>query len=195
MVLSMPTLMLNRNWTPIRVTTVADALTKMFEGVAKAVDEEYATYDFDSWAELRVAENEPRIRTGHLELKVPDVIVLGTYGDVPDRKLAFSRANIYKRDRYTCQYCGKQGMQDLTIDHILPRSRGGVSSWSNCVLACWECNAKKADRTPSEAGLKLRVTPIKPHWHPRLVLARIRTAPKSWEKFVNDAYWNVELKE
>lgn len=198
MVLELPTLVLNRNWVPIRVTTVEDAISKMFEGVAKAVAEDYSVYDFESWSEVAALESEPHIKTNLLKIRVPEVIVLGKYGDIPDRKLAFSRANIYKRDRYTCQYCGKRpDTEDLTIEHIVPRCRGGQSTWTNCVLACWTCNTKKADRTLAESGMKLISKPIKPDWSPRLVLGNIhrKNTPKNWEKFLNEAYWNVELKE
>ncbi len=195
-VLALPTLILNKSWVPIRVTTVGDALSKMFEGSAKAVDENYMTYDFDSWAELHAKEHEPFVTTASSKIKVPEVIVLALYNDIPDRRLAFSRANLYKRDKYTCQYCGVMpDLKELTIEHIVPRSKGGQSTWLNCVLACWKCNAKKADKTAEEVGLKLRCKPHKPTWTPRLVLAKVKNTPKNWEKFVSDAYWNVELEQ
>lgn len=81
--------------------------------------------------------------------------------------MAFSRRNIFERDHYTCQYCGVQpGVDELSIDHVFPRSQGGTSTWDNCVLACVECNKKKADRTPSEADMKLRKQPCRPQWKP-----------------------------
>jgi 5-methylcytosine-specific restriction endonuclease McrA len=171
----------------------------MYEGGAKAVDSDYMTYDFESWAEISAQEHESHVLTATLKLRVPEVIVLSKYNDIPDRKLAFSRANLYKRDMYTCQYCGvKPEMKELTIEHIVPRSKGGQSTWTNCVLACWSCNAKKADKSLAECakiGLILRTKPVKPNWSPRLTLGRVKNTPKSWEKFVNDAYWNVELEQ
>ena len=81
------------------------------------------------------------------------MITLTEYDRVPANAVTFSRRNIYKRDRYTCQYCGVQpGSEELTIDHVLPRSRGGTSTWENCVLACLECNKRKADRTPDRSA-------------------------------------------
>lgn len=196
MVLNDSTLVLNKNWVPVNITTVLNALCKMYDGSARAVKpDDYSVHDFDSWAKLAVAPDERCIRTATLAIPVPDVIVLARYGEMPDRKLAFSRANLYKRDKHTCQYCGKRpGTSELTIDHVMPRSRGGMSTWVNCVVACVKCNFKKANRTPAEAGLVLRTKPVKPDWSPRLVIARV-PYKTSWEKFASDAYWNVELSE
>jgi len=194
-VLNDPALVLNRNWVPVDFTTVMDALCKLYTGAARAIHpDDYSTHDFDSWTQMKALDGQSLIRTATLSIPAPEVIVLADFTGVPKRGLAFSRANLYKRDGYTCQYCGvKPGTAELTIDHIVPRSRGGVSSWSNCVVACIRCNSRKADRTLTEAGLKLRSTPAKPNWSPRLILARV-PMKTSWEKFVSDAYWNVELE-
>jgi 5-methylcytosine-specific restriction endonuclease McrA len=189
------TLVLNRNWTPVDITSVLNALVKVYDGSARVVKpDDYSVHDFDSWASISVAEGEACVRTATLEIAIPEVIVLQRYSGVPNRGVAFSRANLHRRDRYTCQYCSaRPGSEELTIDHVTPRSRGGISSWDNCVVACVKCNFKKANRTPAEAGVKLLKKPCKPDWTPRMVLARI-PYKASWEKFVTDAYWNVELK-
>ncbi len=194
--LTLPVLVLNKNWVPIRVTTVMDAITKLFEGRAKAIDaNNYQVYDFDSWSELAAVENLPYIVTARNPIRVPDVIVLIKYGEIPEKKLTFSRANIYRRDKYTCQYCGdRPGTEELTIDHIVAKSRGGKTSWTNCVVSCISCNRRKADRTMADVGLKLRSQPVKPTWSPRLVLQKVRNTPKNWDKFVSDAYWHTELE-
>ena len=125
---------------------------------------------------------------------MPEVILLARYGKVPGRHLVFSRRNLFKRDRYTCQYCGKQpGRDELTIDHVLPRSRGGSSTWLNCVLACLACNTRKGNRTPADAGMRLRGTPTEPRWSAQMVLGSVGRKA-SWERFMSDAYWDVELK-
>jgi 5-methylcytosine-specific restriction endonuclease McrA len=195
-VLNNPALVLNRNWVPIHITSVVNALCKLYDGSARAVKaEDYSVHDFDSWVQLGVEKDAPRIRTATLEIAVPEVIVLAKYEKVPERKVAFSRANLYKRDTHTCQYCGKRpGTAELTIDHVLPRAQGGQSTWTNCVVACVKCNFRKANRTPEQAGIALRTKPVKPDWSPKLVVARIPYRA-SWEKFVSEAYWNVELKE
>ena len=196
MVLNDATLVLNKHWVPVDFTTVLDALCKLYAGSARAIKpDDFSVHDFNSWAQLKVADGAPCIRTARISIPVPEVIVLVRYGHVPDRGLAFSRGNIYKRDRYTCQYCGRRpGTAELTIDHVLPRSRGGISSWTNCVVACVQCNARKASKTLAESGLVLRRVPARPEWSPRLVVARV-PLKASWEKFVSDAYWNVELTE
>lgn len=196
--LALPVLVLNRDWVPIRVTTVLDAMKKLFDGSAKAVlAEDYSVYEFEDWAELSARKgDEYVVVTSRSSIRAPDVILLTRYGDIPEKKLVFTRANIFRRDRHTCQYCGSQpGMEQLTIDHVLPKSRGGLTSWTNCSLACWDCNSKKANRTPEEAGMVLRSKPIKPDWSPRLVMQRVRNTPQNWKRFVNDAYWNTELKD
>ena len=112
---------------------------------------------------------------------------------VPANAVTFSRRNVFKRDRYTCQYCGKQpGSEELTIDHVVPRSQGGLSTWENCVLACIECNARKANRTPEQAHMPLRKHPVRPHWKPLYAPHSVRI--DSWTKFLSEAYWNVELE-
>ena len=192
-VLDRPTLILNRNWQPVGVNTVARALVKVFSESARIVDPaDFRLYTWEDWAALRPAEGEPVIRTQRLVLRVPEVAVLTTYDRIPTNAVTFSRRNVFKRDRYTCQYCGKQpGSEELTIDHVIPRSQGGLSTWENCVLACIECNRLKADRTPEQAGLTLRQRPTRPAWRPLYAQSGIRIA--SWAKFVSEAYWSVEL--
>lgn len=194
-VLERPTLVLNRNWQPVAVSTVARALIKVWNESARIVDPaNFQIYGWEDWATIRPADNDPVIRTQWLTLKVPEVITLTNYDRLPVKIVAFSRRNVFKRDGYMCQYCGcKPGSEELTIDHILPRSRGGMSSWLNCVLACIDCNTRKANRTPEQAGMPLRSTPSRPMWNPLYAPHGVRI--ESWSKFVSEAYWNVELEQ
>ncbi len=194
-VLERRTLVLNRSWIPVHVATVRDALRLMFRDVARAVvPSTYEVLDFDSWATLRAESDEPSIRTVSLNLRVPEVIQLWLYDGRPEREAVFSRRNLFRRDNHTCQYCGtRPGSDALTIDHVLPRSRGGRSTWENCVLACIDCNKRKRDRLPAEARIRLRTTPKKPKWHPVLSIP-IAERSESWERFVSRAYWDVPLK-
>jgi 5-methylcytosine-specific restriction endonuclease McrA len=192
-----PVLVLNKHWVPIRITTAADALTKMFAGHAKAVRaEDYSMHGFQSWADLGAMHDSIYVITARSYISVPDAIVLLKYGEVPEKVLVFSRNNIFRRDHYTCQYCGaKPGAPELTIDHVTPKSRGGKSSWTNCVLSCIACNRKKANKTPAEAGMVLRKQPVKPNWSPMLILQKVKNTPKNWQKFVSDMYWHTALEE
>ena len=194
-VLNRPTLVLNRNWQPVGVATVARALVKVFSDSARIVDPaDYQTYDWTDWAAMPPEDEEPFIRTSRLRLRVPEVISLVQYDRVPVNAVTFSRRNVFKRDRFTCQYCGRQpGGEELTIDHVLPRSQGGVSSWENCVLACVECNSRKADHTPEQARMPLFKPPKRPMWKPLYATHGMRI--DSWSKFISEAYWNVELEE
>ena len=189
-----PTLVLNRNWQPVNVATVGRALTLVFSERAKIVDvEDYQLYEWSDWANLEPPVGNPFIQAVSQKICVPEVIVLSQYNRLPDTSVAFSRRNLFKRDRFMCQYCGvKPKSDELTIDHVVPRSRGGGSTWENCVLACIDCNHTKADRTPEGAGIRLKKVPVRPTWSP--IYSRYETRFESWAKFINDTYWNAELE-
>lgn len=193
--LERPTLVLNRNWQAVGVTPVARALVMVWNDTARIVDvEDYRLWTWDDWAQLQPEGDEPAVQTVRFRLRVPEVVSLVEYERIPAGHVAFSRRTLFKRDHYTCQYCGVQPARDeLTIDHIVPRSQGGVSSWENCVLACMACNKQKADRTPAQARMHLRRKPVKPTWKPIYAGHTARIA--SWSTFVSDAYWSVELQE
>ena len=194
-VLERPTLVLNRNWQPVAVSTVSRSLIKVWNGSARIVDPtSFQLYSWADWAQLRPAAGDPVIRTQWLALRVPEVITLTRYDRLPIKIVAFSRRNVFKRDGYTCQYCGcRPGSEELTIDHVVPRSRNGLSSWTNCVLACIDCNTRKANRTPEQAHMPLLGKPTRPLWNPLYAPHGVRI--ESWSKFVSEAYWNVELVE
>jgi 5-methylcytosine-specific restriction endonuclease McrA len=191
--LQRPALVLNRNWQPVNVATVERALVLLFNESARAVDPaDYQTYQWEDWSKLRPRDGEPFIQAVRFRVRVPEVIALVGYDRLPSAAVAFSRRNLFKRDRYTCQYCGAQpGSEELSIDHVVPRAQGGQSRWDNCVLACLACNHRKADRTPQQAGMRLRRPPVQPAWHPLYGLDQRRI--ESWSKFVSEAYWNVRL--
>ncbi len=196
--LERPALVLNRNWTAIQTTSVKDAIGLVAKGSALIIEPAtYQTHDLTSWNDVsrsRARVGGAVIRSARLALVPPEVIVLKAYGGVGERSVVFSRRNLFKRDHYTCQYCGVQpGPEELTIDHVFPKAKGGVSSWVNCALACVECNRRKANRTPQGAGMKLRRTPRKPSWK-ALMRVTARERRESWEQFIGRAYWEVELK-
>ena len=192
--LERPTLILNRNWQPVGIATVAKSLVKVWNDNACIVDPvDYQQYTWADWAQLAPEAGELVIRTRTSRLRVPEVIVLTSYDRLPANVVTFTRRNIFKRDRYTCQYCGQQPTSDeLTIDHVVPRAQGGVSTWENCVLACIDCNTKKANRTPAQAKMPLRREPVQPAWRPLYAAHKLRI--DSWSKFVSEAYWTVQLE-
>ncbi|MBI3466340.1 MAG: HNH endonuclease [Planctomycetes bacterium] len=192
--LERPTLVLNRNWQPVNVATVARALVLLWNEAARVVDPaDYQLYTWADWSRIAPADDEAFIQAVRSRLRVPEVIVLAAYDRLPSAAVSFSRRNVFKRDHWTCQYCGVQpGGEELTIDHVLPRSQGGVSTWENCVLACIACNKRKADRTPQQAGMKLRKPPVQPAWRP--LYARNHVRIESWSKFVSETYWSVPLE-
>jgi 5-methylcytosine-specific restriction endonuclease McrA len=196
--LERPALVLNRAWAPIQVTSVREAISLVAKGSALIIEPgTFQTHDLKTWNDVsraRARFEDETIRSPRLSIVPPEVILLTSYQGQGPRSIVFSRKNIFKRDRYTCQYCGAQpGPDGLTIEHIVPRSKGGVSSWENCVLACVGCNKRKADRTPEQAGMKLRTIPRKPSWK---ALAHVpsRERRESWEQFLSRAYWEVELE-
>jgi 5-methylcytosine-specific restriction endonuclease McrA len=197
-ILNRPVLALNRHWQPVQTTPAVNAIALVMKGSAVIVDPEtYEEHTLRTWADVSAARNrfgDGVIRSPHLTLAVPDVIRLTRYERLGARTIVFSRRNLYRRDRHTCQYCGAQpGPGELTIDHVVPKSRGGAGTWTNCVLACVACNARKANRTPAEAGMALRCAPRKPSWS---VLDPVPPAQRrlSWEQFLAKAYWEVELE-
>jgi 5-methylcytosine-specific restriction endonuclease McrA len=192
--LQRPALILNRNWQPVNVATVARALVLLWNEAARVVDPEtYQLFTWADWSRISPRDGDAFIQAVRLRLRVPEVIVLAGYDRLPSAAVSFSRRNVFKRDHWTCQYCGVQpGGGELTIDHVMPRSQGGTSTWDNCVLSCIDCNKRKADRTPQQAKMKLRKAPVRPTWKPLYTRHEVRI--ESWSKFVGEAYWNVPLQ-
>ena len=131
------------------------------------------------------AEYEEVVRSEKLTLPLPSVIVLKNYV-VPTKAVPFTRATLFLRDEFTCQYCGYKG-KDLTFDHVVPKSRGGKTRWDNVVAACQSCNLRKAAKTTSQAGFKLKKAPTKPS--PEVLLNKGKKFPpsdmhKSWNDFL-----------
>jgi len=195
-VLEQPTLVLNRHWVPIHLTTVKHALGLLYQQVAWAVDpRDGSLHRFQTWADLRMPAGHPCVHSPSLTLPAPEIVVLERYDKIPRRTVPFNRRNLFQRDRSRCQYCGaRRETRELTIDHVLPRVQGGISSWKNCVLACVACNRRKAHRTPVQAHMHLRRDPHRPRWTPRSLFHGMPRR-ESWERVIGDAYWDVDLEE
>ena len=190
-------LVLNRSWIAIQVASGRRAISLLYQGYAKVVSpEDFSTYNFDDWKELSREADTYCIHTVNFKIMVPEVIVLTYFNGVFRRDIKFSRRNIFERDKNTCQYCGKKFKKwEFTLDHIVPRSRGGRSTWENLVLACVPCNVKKGDQLPDEVGMPLIRKPRKPRWIPYSGESFASVRKQSWQRFVDAAYWDVELKE
>ncbi|HEB51750.1 MAG TPA: HNH endonuclease [bacterium] len=178
------TLVLNRSWLPVHVTTVRRALCMAFRDTARIVcTETLATYTFGEWLALPRPEHLDTIRSPSVRIAVPEVILLQRYNRIPSHEAPFTRRNLFLRDDYTCQYCGTRcSAERLSVDHVFPRSRGGGTNWENCVLACVRCNSRKANQTPGEAGLHLLRRPARPRWTPYLNV-RPHQRRDSWARF------------
>ena len=143
-----------------------------------------------SWFRIATSHSFRQFANGFV---CPEVVTLAEFDRLPSAAVTFSRRNVFKRDRFTCQYCNKQpGSDELTIDHVVPRALGGESTWTNCVMACWECNTHKADRSPKQAKMRLGKEPVRPTWKP--LYSEHASRMESWSKFISEAYWNAELR-
>lgn len=189
-------LVLNRLYQPVHVTSVKRAFSLLYQGVAKAIDNQYRLYEFADWAALSASEHDS-VSTINRRIRVPRVVVLSAYEHMPRGRVRFSRLNIYSRDGDTCQYCGRKlARNELNIDHVLPRSQGGKTSWENVVCSCVPCNLQKGGRTPEQATMKLLKKPVRPRWTPFFRGASKRITYREWLPFLTLAeasYWNVEL--
>ena len=197
--LSSGVLVLNRSFMPVHITSVKRAFTLLYQGIAKAVDKQYELFDFDSWADLAAAQHDETVGLVGRVIRVPRVILLIEYDRLPRRRVRFSRHNIYLRDRNNCQYCNLEfAKPELNLDHVVPRTQGGRTTWENVVCSCIECNRKKGGRTPEEATMRLVRPPRRPEWSPLYGFQGRHRAYEAWRPFLNvvDAsYWNVELKD
>ena len=173
-------LVLNRLFMAVRVVRARHAFVLLWKQTAEVVsveDESFATYDFTSWTEVSAYRRqfEPAkhdwVHTVRFEIAVPRVIRLLSYDRLPKTRVRLNRRNLFARDSNRCQYCGKRfRTPELSIDHVLPRSRGGRTVWPNVVCACMKCNVRKGGRTPREAGMTLIRLPLKPKACPTLTL-------------------------
>ena len=170
------TLLLSQGYEPIKVISWQRAITLLFLGKVEVLKE----YDGD-------------IRAVSLVIKIPAVVRLLRAFRRHVRPVKFSRVNIYARDHYRCQYCGKKAaISDLTYDHVVPRSQGGLTEWTNIVTCCYLCNRRKGGRTPREASMTLMAQPSQPNWAPAgAIRISMRSVPDAWRDYL---YWTGELE-
>lgn len=202
--------MLNANYVALRVIDARRAFSLLCKQsgrnqpraeIVSLEDGRYVSYDFDDWRELSDfrKEFEPAehdwVRTVRFDIVVPRIVRVLTYSRLPKQEVKLNRRNIYARDASRCQYCGKRfASSELSLDHVVPRSRGGENTWQNIVCCCVKCNVRKGGRTPEDAGLTLMRPPVKPRRSPVIRVKLSDSKYHSWRQFLDHAYWDVELK-
>ena len=182
-------LILNKNWIPINTTTAKNSFSLMYADNAKGLlieDDRFLSLEWNEWIKLDIKDKDDFVRTVNGYIKIPNIIVLNHYDKIPRQVVKFTQKNLWERDNFTCQYTGKKVTKTSgNIDHIIPRSQGGKTSWENCVIAHKEINAIKADRTPEQAGLKLLKKPSAPRLMPVSFYIRNKEGIEDWELFLN----------
>lgn len=172
------TLLLDAGYKPLKIINWMKAIELLLSGKAEIVE----------------VYNDIPIRSTNLTLQLPSILRLVKSFKKQKEKVKFSRYNVFYRDEWTCQYCyEKKKTEELTFDHVIPKSRrtpDSGKSWENIVTACWKCNGKKGNKTPDEAGMKLLKKPVKPSWTPQLIIKLKGTEPESWLSYI---YWHVPL--
>ena len=187
-------LILNRSWAAVHIAPVHRALTLLYVGTAKAVHpDQYSLHDFDDWVTLSSNGMTGRyVRTPTLRVRVPEVLLLQEFNRFVRREIRFSRHSILERDNHTCQYCGRHlAKTQSTLDHVMPQSRGGADSWENLAVACVQCNVRKGNHTPKEAGMHLIRKPSKPSWMPNFGKRVPEHQLEVWKRFVDTRRWEM----
>jgi len=199
--LEQPVLVLNRLWQAVNTCSVRRAFTLLYAGHAQVVSQDdsnnFLTHDFESWQDFSKDNPEPEmVKTISLSVRIPKVIVLLLFDRLPKKEVKFTRHNVFERDSNTCQYCGKIfDRTELNLDHVIPREKGGQTTWENIVCSCIPCNTKKGNKLAHDAGMHLVRKPKRPRWRPFINISVSRHYHESWKHFLDMAYWNVELGE
>jgi 5-methylcytosine-specific restriction endonuclease McrA len=190
-------LILNRFYMAVRVVNVRRALTLLYRGCAEVItidDHQYSSYDFDTWCEvsqifaLEKQHGEDYLQAVNFEIQVPRIVRLTRYDKLPRSSVRFNRKNLFARDNHQCQYCGQtRPLSQLSLDHVVPRSLGGRTTWENIVCSCLKCNSRKGGRTPSQAGMALLSQPVKPHSNPAMAIPLNDPRYASWKTFVQSS--------
>ena len=181
-------LVLNKSWRAIGIITLEKAMAKIFaldddgNPKVKIIDasNNFMMYSWQEWSLQKPDEHELKIRTVNAVFRVPEIIQYTRFDKIPSLKAHFNRKSLYRRDRNTCQYCGeKKILDELSLDHVIPKCQGGTTTWENIVVACISCNSKKAGRTPKQAGMRLLKEPKRP-----LSNLYLDEANTSWSPFL-----------
>lgn len=184
-VINRPVLVINKRYTAVGISPVYDVISKVFSGSMLFIDENFDRHDWETWSILPV-DGQDFLQTTRGSVKIPEVAIAINYMGVPMTEIQFSRRNIYLRDR-VCQYTGDNiHPKDGSVDHVIPRSRGGANNWENVVWTSKKLNRIKGSKTPEEMGLKLIRKPFKPNWSP-LLTRKLRHVPDFWRNFLRES--------
>jgi 5-methylcytosine-specific restriction endonuclease McrA len=197
---SQQVLVLNRLWQAVNICTPERAVSLLYQGHAAAIDSNegsFNTLDFNQWLDhSQTYEGKDCYKTVSLKFRVPKVILLLMFDRLPRKEVKLTRQSVFERDDYTCQYCGDRfDRKDLNLDHVLPRDKGGQTTWENIVCSCIPCNSKKANRTPIQARMQLLKRPKRPKWRPLLHIYHHRIPEESWRHFLDIDSWKVEFSD
>ncbi len=198
-------LVLNKLFIALHVITVRRAFALLSKESAEVIsvdDGQFNSYNFESWrdvSEYKLSQSSKVegnwIKTFSFAIEAPQIVRLLFYDKFPKMRVKFNRKNIFARDDNTCQYCGKCfPSSELSLEHVVPKSRGGKNDWTNIVCACTKCNKRKGNKTLKEAGLSLTRPPVKPKYNPVFNLKLTHERASSWEHFIDNAYWSTALK-
>ncbi len=190
--LSRRVLVLNRLWQAVNIVGVKRAfslLTQEHASVICTAEDNFQVMTVSEWIHFSL-ENPPKddqdcIHTVRMKIRVPSVLLLRYFDRIPSKEVKFSRQSLFERDAYTCQYCGQTcHPKDLNLDHVIPRDRGGKTSWENIVTSCIRCNTRKANRLPHQAGMYLRQKPGRPKWRPFVSMEDVGEEDSDWQAFL-----------
>ena len=186
------TLVLNRLWQAVNVVGVERAFSLLaleHAQVIYAEDGSFRVFDGVGWfafsKDLETSPGSRVIRTVSQQVVVPTVLLLRGYDRMLMQEMKFNRQNLLERDDFRCQYCGKNfPVKELNMDHVVPRDRGGGTTWENVVISCIKCNSKKSNRSPKEAGMRLLKEPKRPPRRPFMSSLYGKPMEKTWTHFI-----------
>lgn len=187
-------LVLNRLWQAVNIVGVKRGFALLFQGHARVIHpmpDGHQVFALDEWMAYSQGPSEEGVEpdyvhTVKVRIRVPKVLLLSEFDRLPMKEVKFTRQSLLERDNYTCQYCGRTfAPPELNLDHVIPRDRGGRTTWENIVTSCLRCNSRKANRLPHEAGMHLRRKPERPKWRPFVSVVLGSDLDEAWSDFLH----------
>lgn len=185
-------LVLNRVWQAVNIVGAKRAFSLLFQDHAQVINTangDFRVMSGEDWIadslENPPTNKEASMSTVRYQLRVPKILLLCHYSALPMKEVKFTRHSIFERDDYVCQYCGTRHREDqLNLDHVIPRDKGGKTSWENIVTSCIRCNSRKANRLPHEAGMRLHHKPARPKYRPFVSFMVKEREDEAWGHFL-----------